>query len=80
MAAEDDAADIEDSFEQRIVDLECRLAHHERGAEDLSSVVVAQGHIIDALTFQIRRLTERLKELEVGWEASPQDSRSPPHY
>lgn len=72
--------DAEHPLEARVIELECRLAHHERAAEDLSSVVVAQGHAIDLLTLQIRRLTERLKDLETGWEPSPQDLKPPPHY
>ncbi|MEO5372747.1 MAG: SlyX family protein [Alphaproteobacteria bacterium] len=80
MPVDDDHSDAANLLEQRVIELECRLAHYERAAEDLSSVVVAQGREIDTLTFQVRRLTERLKELEAGWEPSSQDSKPPPHY
>lgn len=70
----------EPPLEPRIVELECRLAHHERAVEELSSVVVEQGRMIDILTLQVRHLIEHLKEAEAGWEPSPQDSKPPPHY
>lgn len=67
-------------LERRIVELETRLAHHERMAEDLSDVIAEQGRVIDRMTLQIRRVVERLLELEAGPARSPQDDRPPPHY
>ncbi|SOE00734.1 SlyX family protein [Caenispirillum bisanense] len=69
-----------DDLEARLVDLEMRLAHHERMAEDLSDVIADQGRTIDRLTLQIRRLIERLLEVEAGGQGSPQDDKPPPHY
>jgi SlyX protein len=69
-----------DVLEARLVELESRLAHHERMAEDLSAVIADQGRTIDLLTFQIRRLTDRVREAEAGWDRSPQDDKPPPHY
>ena len=68
------------SLESRLIDLEARLAHHERMAGELSAVLFEQGRTIDLLTAQVRRLRERLAELESGAERSPQDDRPPPHY
>jgi len=68
------------SLENRLIDLEARLAHHERMAEELSTVMFEQGRTIDLLTAQVRRLRERLADLEAGVERSPQDDRPPPHY
>ncbi|HYD68935.1 SlyX family protein [Azospirillum sp.] len=68
------------SLECRLIDLETRLAHHERMAEELSTVMFEQGRTIDLLTAQVRRLRERLADLEAGVERSPQDDRPPPHY
>lgn len=68
------------SLEQRLIELEGRLAHHERMAEEMSSVLFEQGRTIDILTVQVRRLTERLRTVEEGWDRSPQDDRPPPHY
>lgn len=69
-----------DPVESRLIELETRLAHYERLAEDLSAVMAEQGRIIDRMAAQVRRLSERLAELEAGWPRSPQDDKPPPHY
>lgn len=70
-----------ESLESRIVELERRLALHERMAEELSSVVAEQARTIDALTLRVRKLLERLQTVEaVAWDRSPQDDQPPPHY
>lgn len=70
-----------DSLEPRIVELERRLALHERMAEELSAVVAEQARTIDALTLRVRKLLDRLQTVEaVAWERSPQDDKPPPHY
>lgn len=68
-------------LEPRIVELERRLALHERMAEELSGVVAEQAKTIDALTLRVRKLLERLQTVEaVAWDRSPQDDNPPPHY
>ncbi len=69
-----------DGLEQRLIDLESRLAHHERMAEDLSDVIAEQGRLIDRMTLQLRRLIDRVGELEAGPVRSPFDEPPPPHY
>ncbi len=69
-----------DPVESRLIELETRLAHHERLAEDLSAVMAGQGQVIDRLAAQVRRLAERLAELDAGWSRPPQDDKPPPHY
>ena len=65
----------------RLTELETRLAHHERMAEEMSAVLFEQGRAIDLLNLQVRRLKERLADVEAGgFERSPQDDQSPPHY
>jgi SlyX protein len=71
---------MDTAMEDRLIALETRLAHHERTTEELSDVITAQGRTIDLLTAQLRRLRERLGEMEAGWDRSPQDDRPPPHY
>ncbi len=71
---------MSDPVESRLVELEIRLAHHERLAEDLSAVMAEQGRIIDRMAVQVRRLSDRLAELEAGWPRSLQDDKPPPHY
>lgn len=71
---------MDEMLERRLIELESRVAHHERMAEDLSSVIADQGRTIDVLNERVRRLIGRLRELEAGWERSPQDDKPPPHY
>lgn len=71
---------MDKAVERRLIDLETRLAHHERMAEELSSVAFEQGRAIDLLTAQVRRLRDRVAMLEAGVERSPQDDKPPPHY
>lgn len=66
--------------EQRLIELETRLSHHEKMAEDLSDVLAEQQRTIDLLTVQLRRLTERMRDMAAGWSPSPQDDKPPPHY
>lgn len=68
------------ALEDRIVELEMRLAHHELMAEEVSEVLARQASTIDILELRLRRLTDRLKETEAGWDRSPNDDRPPPHY
>lgn len=69
------------SLEQRVIELETRLAHHERMAEEMSAVLFEQGRAIDLMTAQLRRLRERIGELEAAVPGgSPADERPPPHY
>lgn len=71
---------MEQDLELRLVELERRLAHHERMAEELSAVVAEQGEVIDRMALQLRQLRDRLHDVEAGWERSPQDDKPPPHY
>lgn len=69
-----------DTSDSRLTEMESRLAHHERTTEDISAVLAEQGRAIDALTLQLRRLTERIGELEAGGGSLPPDDQPPPHY
>ncbi|HYD29404.1 MAG TPA: SlyX family protein [Azospirillaceae bacterium] len=71
---------MDDIVDRRLTELESRLAHHERMAEELSAVMFEQGRTIGLLTAQVRRLVERLAAAEAGMERSPQDDKPPPHY
>lgn len=71
---------MSEELQQRLIALESRMAHYERMAEDLSDVITRQGREIDRLTLHMRRLRDRLGEMEAGWSPSPQDEKPPPHY
>ena len=71
---------IPDDMQRRLVALESRLTHHERMADEMSDVIAEQQRTIDLLTLQVRRLSERLRDMSAGWSPSPQDDKPPPHY
>jgi len=71
---------MDSSIEDRLVALESRLAFHEAMADDLSDILTRQQDTIDLLTRQLRLLQGRIKDMEQGWERSPQDDKPPPHY
>lgn len=64
-----------DAVAPRVVDLELRFMKLERFAEQLSDTVASQQRTIDALTLQVRRLSERSTDAEENPGAEV-----PPHY
>jgi SlyX protein len=75
-----DPVAMDPALELRLTDLESRVAHHERMAEEMSQVIFQQGQMIDRMTAQLRRLRDQLADAEFGGGRSPQDDRPPPHY
>ncbi|MDH3738329.1 MAG: SlyX family protein [Alphaproteobacteria bacterium] len=65
---------------ERLIELETRLAHHERMTEELSALLNEQGRAVDRLALQLRRLTERVAEYDSGGSPTPPDDQPPPHY
>lgn len=68
------------SVEERLIELEMRLAFQERMTEDLSEIVAEQAKSIEKLKSMLSRQGDRLLSLEQGGGSSPQDERPPPHY
>lgn len=66
--------------QSRLTDLEIRLAHHEHMVEEMSEVMAQQQDEITRLNLMLRRLLDRVQNVEAGGERSPQDDRPPPHY
>jgi uncharacterized coiled-coil protein SlyX len=64
-----------DEVAARIVDVELRFMKLERFVHELSDTVAKQQRVIEALTAQIRRLTERSTDAEENPRADV-----PPHY
>ena len=60
---------------ERVVDLELRFMKLEKFVQELSDTVADQQRIIDALTAQVRRLSERAHDAEEKPVAEV-----PPHY
>lgn len=68
------------SEDDRIADLEARLAHHERVADELSAEMARQARVIDTLREQLRRLGERVGSVESSLPDAGGDEPPPPHY
>jgi len=66
--------------EDRLRDLESRLAHFERMGEDLSGVVAEQAETIRALQRRVAALTGKLLDLQHAQDPPPSDQKPPPHY
>ncbi len=63
---------------ERVDTLEMRLTYQDETIEQLNQTITAQWKQIDALTRQIKELTERLQEAEAN--APGPASERPPHY
>ena len=64
-------------IENRIDELEIRIAHQDRTIADLSDMLTAQWKKIELLERQLRRLGEELESMESGDAPANQ---KPPHY
>jgi SlyX protein len=68
---------IEDA---RLNDLEIRIAHLERGLQELSDVLIRQQKELDRAVERNQCLADRLAALQDGDDASPALEERPPHY
>lgn len=64
----------------RLETLEFKLAHLERGLQELSDVVVRQQRELDELRTLYQQLVERLLELTEQAPAPTRSDEVPPHY
>ncbi len=66
--------------EDRIVQLETRVAELLRSTDDLSDIVAAQSREIDRLTRRVEMLMQREAEREADDGPLPLADRPPPHW
>ncbi len=64
----------------KITDLETRLAQQEHTLDELSDVVAEQSRVIDLLREQLRRMTDRVAQVEDSAPDKGPDEPPPPHY
>ncbi|MCY1401389.1 Protein SlyX [compost metagenome] len=67
------------SLEERVADLESRLAFQDDALQTLSDVVYEQERVIERLRLQMQVLIKRLEELQ-GEVGVADDDAPPPHY
>ena len=69
------------SAEQRLVDLESTLAHHQREFEQLNQVVIEQTGLLEKLQRRVERVEATLEGLmERLPDAQDASDEKPPHY
>lgn len=66
-------------YEEKIIELETKIAFLENNLQELSDVVAKQQQDILLLTKNNKLLVDKLKSLDAGSEISPENEK-PPHY
>lgn len=66
--------------DERIVDIETKIAYQEHMISDLNTVVIEQQVVIDELRKTTQALSRRVMELSEGLALSDSGSELPPHY
>ncbi len=72
---------MDDSNEQRLIDLESRFSFQEETIRELGDALVRQQQRIDRLEASLKVVVEQLQQGDAGDDATPlpKDER-PPHY
>ncbi len=66
--------------EDRIIEIETKLAHQEQMLIELNDALANQQDSIITLERLCASITERLRSLVNGEASSPQEDERPPHY
>jgi SlyX protein len=63
-----------------IEELQMKVAFQENTIEELNQSIIAQQKQIDDLTFKMKHVTNKLKELSVSQLPNSNEHEIPPHY
>ena len=66
------------SLEERVMDLESRLAFQDDAIEAMNDVLVTQQRVVERLQLQMSALLKRQEEMAGQFETFEEDA--PPHY
>ncbi|WP_040976052.1 SlyX family protein [Necropsobacter massiliensis] len=66
--------------DQRLAELETKIAFQEKMLEDLNQALVAQQFALDKMQLQLRYLANKLKDMQPSNIASQAEETPPPHY
>lgn len=66
--------------DDRLIEIETRLAFQEAAVQELSDLVYAQNQEIDRLNAYCRRLLERIETLSESSDGAESADEPPPHY
>ena len=67
------------SLEERVMDLESRLAFQDDAIEAMNDVLVTQQRVVERLQLQMAALLKRQEEMGGQFETSEEEA-PPPHY
>lgn len=67
-------------LEQRIEDLECKLAFQEQTIDELNSALSQQQLLINKIQDQVKYVVGKMKTMDTSNLASEADETPPPHY
>ncbi|RFA31250.1 SlyX protein [Alkalilimnicola ehrlichii] len=67
-------------MDDRLVDLETRIAFQEQGIQDLEAVILRQQKEIEALTRRLEAAEQRLRAVTPSNLADLSEETPPPHY
>jgi len=73
-------ADVQESSDQRIDNLEIRCAHQDEVIEALNNAVIEQWAKLDQAFARIKYLEDRLREIQLSVVRDAADETPPPHY
>ncbi len=67
-------------FEDKIIEIETKLAFAEESIEQLNDVIVSQQKMLDKLTRQIQLLDKKIEDESQHWQQTNPVDETPPHY
>lgn len=67
-------------MEERITDLEIRIAHQEAAIDELTRTLLAQERLLKGLAGEVDRLRRVVRELSPPLVGAAADEPPPPHY
>ncbi len=67
-------------LEDKIIEIETKLAFAEESIEQLNDVIVSQQKMLDKLTRQIQLLDKKIEDESQNWQQTNPVDETPPHY
>jgi SlyX protein len=70
----------EQQLQQRIDDLECKLAFQEQTIDELNAALTQQQLLINKMQDQMKYVVGKMKNMDTSNLADPANETPPPHY
>ncbi len=67
-------------MDDRLVELESRLAFQDHTIQELNDVITQQQQQLDLLRVEVERLKQQIKEIDLLQTAPASEEALPPHY